>query len=138
MSQSEPVIRPTDIKLHRKSKRLDVTFDNGEHFELSCEYLRVYSPSAAVRGHGPGQEVLQYGKKDVNIDAIEPVGQYAVKLVFDDGHDSGIYSWNVLYNLGKNYMTLWPEYLERLMQAGKTREPQTRSTLIKKTCEKNS
>ncbi len=138
MSQSEPVIRPTDIKLHRKSKRLDVTFDNGEHFELPCEYLRVYSPSAAVRGHGPGQEVLQYGKKEVNIDAIEPVGQYAVKLIFDDGHDSGIYSWNVLYNLGKNYMILWPEYLERLMQAGKTREPQTQSTLIKKTCGKNS
>jgi len=137
MSQSESVIRPTDIKLHTKSKRLDVTFDNGEHFELPCEYLRVYSPSAAVRGHGPGQEVLQYGKKEVNIDAIEPVGQYAVKLVFDDEHDSGLYSWDVLYNLGKNYKTLWPEYLERLMQAGKTREPQTQATLIKTPCGKS-
>lgn len=110
--------RPVDIKLHRKSRVLEVSFDTGETFELPCEYLRVYSPSAEVRGHGPGQEVLQLGKEQVNIDAIEPVGQYAVKLVFDDGHQSGIYSWNVLYTLGQHRETLWQEYLTRLEKAG--------------------
>lgn len=100
-----------------------MTFDTGESFQLSCEYLRVYSPSAEVRGHGPGQEVLQTGKEQVNIDAIEPVGQYAVKLVFDDGHQSGIYSWNVLYHLGRHYDTLWQEYLARLEKAGYARRP---------------
>ena len=138
MSQPEKKVYPTDIKLHRKSKRLDVAFDNGECFEMPCEYLRVYSPSAEVRGHGPGQEVLQYGKKAVNIDAIEPVGQYAVKLIFDDGHDSGIYSWNILYNLGKNYDALWAAYLEKLEQAGRSREPQTQSTLVKTPCGKTN
>lgn len=134
--QTETKVYPTDIKLHRKSKRLEVAFDNGERFELPCEYLRVYSPSAEVRGHGPGQEVLQFGKKEVNIDAIEPVGQYAVKLIFDDGHDSGIYSWNVLYNLGKLYEELWAEYLDKLAQAGRSREPFEKSELVKKPCEK--
>ena len=138
MSQTEQKIYPTDIKLHHKSKRLEVAFDSGECFEMPCEYLRVYSPSAEVRGHGPGQEVLQYGKKAVNIDAIEPVGQYAVKLIFDDGHDSGIYSWNILYNLGKNYDALWAAYLEKLEQAGRSREPQTQSTLVKTPCGKNN
>ena len=136
MSQTEFKLYPTDIRLHRKSKRLEVAFDNGERFDMPCEYLRVHSPSAEVRGHGPGQEVLQYGKKEVNIDAIEPVGQYAVKLVFDDGHDSGLYSWKVLYNLGKNYDMLWAEYLEKLEQAGRSREPQTTSTIVKTSCEK--
>ena len=91
--------RPTDIKLHQKSRMLEVTFDDGRHFELPCEYLRVYSPSAEVRGHGPGQEVLQTGKEHVNIDAIEPVGTYAVVLKFDDDHDTGIYSWEMLREL---------------------------------------
>lgn len=119
---------PVDIKLHRKSRVLEVSFDTGETFELPCEYLRVYSPSAEVRGHGPGQEVLQIGKEQVNIDAIEPVGQYAVKLVFDDGHQSGIYSWNVLYTLGKHRDSLWQEYLARLEKAGYTRRPPPAAT----------
>lgn len=119
---------PVDIKLHRKSRVLEVSFDTGETFSLPCEYLRVYSPSAEVRGHGPGQEVLQIGKEQVNVDAIEPVGQYAVKLVFDDGHQSGIYSWNVLYTLGKDRDTLWQQYLERLEQAGYTRRPPPAAT----------
>lgn len=110
--------RPTDIRLHQKSRVLEIFFDDGAHFRLPCEYLRVYSPSAEVRGHGPGQEVLQVGKENVNISAIEPVGNYAVRLVFDDGHNTGLYSWNVLYRLGEHYTTLWQEYLGRLEQAG--------------------
>ncbi|TPW18214.1 MAG: hypothetical protein FD130_359 [Halothiobacillaceae bacterium] len=116
---------PTDIRLHRKSQLLEVTFNTGESFKLPCEFLRVYSPSAAVRGHGPGQEVLQTGKRQVNIDAIEPIGQYAVKLVFNDGHDTGLYSWSVLYNLGKNYDELWQAYLDKLAQAGRSRDPES-------------
>lgn len=112
---------PTLIKLHSRSRMLEIGFDDGSHFELPCEYLRVYSPSAEVQGHGPGQEVLQIGKENVNITAIEPIGQYAVKLVFDDGHDSGLYSWNVLYRLGANYEHNWQEYLQRLELAGHTR-----------------
>ena len=92
--------RPTDIQLHQKSRILELRYADGSHFELPCEFLRVYSPSAEVRGHGPGQEVLQVGKEDVNITAIEPVGNYAVKLVFSDGHDTGIYDWDYLYKLG--------------------------------------
>ncbi|MDA8190466.1 gamma-butyrobetaine hydroxylase family protein [Acidiferrobacter thiooxydans] len=111
-------VRPTDIKLHQKSRILEVTFADGSRFELPAEYLRVYSPSAEVRGHGPGQEVLQVGKQSVNIVAIEPVGTYAVLLRFDDGHDTGIYSWDLLYNLGIHQDRLWREYLSRLEQAG--------------------
>ncbi|HXH02963.1 MAG TPA: DUF971 domain-containing protein [Candidatus Competibacteraceae bacterium] len=110
--------RPTDIKLHQLSRILEITFDDGARFELPCEYLRVYSPSAEVRGHGPGQEVLQVGKEDVTIVAIEPVGHYAVRLVFSDGHDTGLYSWNILYDLGVNYEPYWQRYLERLATAG--------------------
>jgi DUF971 family protein len=91
---------PTEIKLRTKSRVLEVVFDNGERFELSFEYLRVYSPSAEVRGHGPGQETLQLGKHEVGIKAVEPVGHYAVRLVFDDGHDTGLYSWSYLRELG--------------------------------------
>ena len=109
---------PTDIKLHQKSRALEVAFDDGQTFRLSCEYLRVYSPSAEVRGHGPGQETLQVGKEDVNIVAIEPVGNYAVKLYFDDGHNSGIYSWDYLHNLGVHHDELWREYLSQLRLAG--------------------
>ncbi len=116
--------RPTDIKLHQKSRVLEVTFDDGCHFEMPCEYLRVYSPSAEVRGHGPGQEVLQIGKENVNIDAIDPVGTYAVVFRFDDGHDTGIYSWDTLYDLGKNKSKYWHDYLRRLEDAGKQRGPQ--------------
>ena len=115
--------RPTEINLHQVSKVLDITFDDGRSFSLPVEYLRVYSPSAEVRGHGPGQEVLQTGKSQVNITAIEPVGMYAVKLVFTDGHDTGIYSWDYLYDLGAKRDSNWKSYLARLAQAGKSRDP---------------
>jgi DUF971 family protein len=115
--------RPIEIKLHQKSRLLEIGFDDGKTFQLSCEYLRVYSPSAEVRGHGPGQEVLQEGKKDVEITAIEPVGNYAVKLVFSDGHDTGLYSWDYLHHLGEKQPSLWQRYLERLAVAGLHREP---------------
>lgn len=114
--------RPTEIHLHQKSRLLELAYDDGRRFELPCEYLRVYSPSAEVRGHGPGQEVLQVGKEDVNITDVEPVGNYAVKLVFSDGHDSGIYDWNYLYDLGENYGARWQEYLSRLEAAGYKRK----------------
>jgi DUF971 family protein len=116
--------RPTDIKLRQQSRILEISFDDGASFELPCEYLRVYSPSAEVRGHGPGQEVLQVGKEKVNITAIEPVGTYAVILRFDDGHDTGIYSWETLYELGSNRTEYWKEYLKRLGDAGHQRAAQ--------------
>jgi DUF971 family protein len=116
--------KPTDIKLHSKSRILEIAFDDGSKFELPCEYLRVYSPSAEVRGHGPGQEVLQVGKENVNIREIEPVGTYAVILKFDDGHDTGIYSWETLHELGSNRQEYWRTYLERLRDAGHQREAQ--------------
>lgn len=109
---------PTDIKLHQKSKVLDVSFDSGESFSFSCEFLRVYSQSSEVTGHGPGQEVLQLHKENVNIDNISPVGNYAVKLHFDDGHDTGLYTWERLYDLGQNQQDYWIDYLRRLMRAG--------------------
>ena len=111
-------IRPTDLRLHQLSKVLEITFSDNRQYRLPCEYLRVFSPSAEVRGHGPGQEVLQYGKENVNITAIEPVGNYAVRLVFDDGHDSGLYSWEILHQLAVNYSRNWQDYLQRLEQAG--------------------
>ena len=115
--------RPTEIKLHQKSRIPEVAFDDGQRFPLPCEYLRVFSPSAEVRGHGPGQEVLQVGKRDVEIKDIEPVGQYAVKLVFSDGHDTGLYSWEYLYELGETQESSWKSYLARLEQAGASRDP---------------
>jgi len=114
--------KPTDIKLHQASRKLEITFDDGAHFMLPCELLRVYSPSAEVRGHGPGQEVLQTGKEEVNILAIEPVGHYAIKLIFSDEHDTGLYSWDYLYDLGQRQSQLWAEYLTRLLAAGITRQ----------------
>lgn len=114
--------RPTDIRLHQASRKLEVVFDDGAHFNLPCEFLRVYSPSAEVRGHGPGQEVLQLDKGDVNIVGIEPVGQYAVKLTFSDGHNTGLYSWDYLYEIGTHQDTLWQTYLERLAAAGHPRK----------------
>ncbi len=114
--------RPTAIKLHQASKLLEIHFDNDTECMLSCELLRVYSPSAEVRGHGAGQEVLQIGKEEVNIQAIEPVGNYAVKLVFSDGHDTGLYSWDYLYYLAENYQALWLEYIGKLDAAGHPRK----------------
>jgi DUF971 family protein len=113
---------PTEIKLHQKSRQMEISFADGERFELSYEFLRVYSPSAEVRGHGPGQEVLQMGKKDVDITALEPVGSYAVQPSFSDGHDSGLYSWDYLYELGRDRDRLWQQYLERIRAAGASRE----------------
>jgi DUF971 family protein len=113
---------PTELKLHQVSRHLEVAFDDGRRFDLPCEYLRVFSPSAEVRGHGPGQEVLQTGKREVNIAAIDPVGVYAVKLVFTDGHDTGIYSWDYLYDLGAKKDSNWKSYLARIAQDGASRD----------------
>lgn len=110
--------QPTDIKLKQASRTLVITFDNSQTFDYSCEFLRVYSQSAEVTGHAPGQEVLQLDKQNVNIDAISPVGNYAIRLHFDDGHDSGIYTWERLYDLGEHYQKYWVDYLRRLMRAG--------------------
>ena len=121
LDKSTPI--PTEIELHQVSRKLEVAFNNGARFELPYEFLRVYSPSAEVRGHGPGQEVLQVGKKNIGIESIEPVGSYAVVLTFSDGHDTGIYSWDYLYELGENYAELWDRYLSRIKAAGASREP---------------
>lgn len=114
--------RPTEIKLHQKSREMEIAFDDGSAFRLPYEFLRVYSPSAEVRGHGPGQEVLQVGKKNVEITKIEPVGNYAVQLFFSDGHNTGLYSWDYLYDIGRNRDAMWQRYLERMEQAGASRE----------------
>ena len=114
--------QPTEIKLHRASRRLEITFADGSTFSLPCEFLRVYSPSAEVRGHGPGQEVLQAGKKEVEITRVEPVGSYAVQLTFSDGHDTGIYSWELLYDYGRRQKEMWDHYLRRMAEAGASRE----------------
>jgi DUF971 family protein len=124
--------RPTEIKLHQKSNELELAFDNGSSFRLPCEFLRVYSPSAEVRGHGPGQETLQVGKRGVEISGIEPVGNYAVVLQFSDGHDSGIYSWDYLYDLGNNHDALWQNYLARMAEAGASRDPVSDNPLAPK------
>ena len=116
-------MKPTAINLHKVSRLLELGFEDGTTFKLPLEYLRVYSPSAEVQGHGPGQEVLQIGKEDVNVDSIEPVGHYAIKLVFDDNHDSGIYSWDYLYELGVTYDERWKDYLDRLEAGGHKRKP---------------
>jgi len=108
---SEPLA--TEIRLRRAARVLAVSFSDGSHFELPFEYLRVHSPSAEVKGHGPGQEVLVLGKENVGIAAIEPVGQYAVKLVFDDGHDTGLYTWKYLHELGREHAEKWARYLAR-------------------------
>ena len=121
---------PTEIKLHRKSARLELTYAGRKPVVLSAEFLRVHSPSAEVRGHGRGQEVLQTGKKYVAIKNIEAVGNYAIKLNFDDGHDSGIYSWEYLLDLGEQQDSLWQDYLAKLQQAGQTREPLPTDTQV--------
>ncbi|HET9763545.1 MAG TPA: DUF971 domain-containing protein [Casimicrobiaceae bacterium] len=114
---------PTEIKLHQQSHVLEIAFSDGRRFRLPYEFLRVHSPSAEVRGHGPGQEVLQTGKRDVTITSVEPVGHYALRPAFSDGHDTGIYSWDYLYDLGERQDELWRRYLERLAKAGASRDP---------------
>ena len=113
---------PTGITLHQKSRVLEIAFADGRVFRLPFELLRVYSPSAEVRGHGPGQEVLQVGKREVDILSLEPVGSYAVQPRFSDGHHTGIYSWDYLYELGENQTSLWEKYLQKLALAGASRE----------------
>jgi DUF971 family protein len=113
---------PQEIRLHRRSRLLEVRYSDGARYELPCEYLRVYSPSAEVRGHGGGEPQLVPGKREVNIVAIEPVGRYAVRLRFSDGHDSGLYSWDLLRELGENRERLWARYLERLAEHGMSRD----------------
>ena len=113
--------KPTEISLHQKSRVLEISYADGERFELSYEFLRVHSPSAEVQGHGPGQGVLQVGKEDVMILNIEPVGSYAIQPAFDDGHDTGIYSWDTIYDMGKNKDKYWQEYLQKLATAGHKR-----------------
>ncbi|MDD1628502.1 MAG: DUF971 domain-containing protein [Methylococcaceae bacterium] len=109
---------PTEIKLHQVSSILEISFDDGSVYQLPCEYLRVYTPSAEAIGHAPGQEILQVGKEDVTITEIKPIGNYAISPVFSDGHDSGIYTWDLLYKLGAEYQILWTNYLNKLEAAG--------------------
>jgi DUF971 family protein len=114
---------PTELKLKRRSRQLEVEFSDGCSFELSAEYLRVFSPSAEVTGHGAGERLLVCGKEHVNIERIEPVGRYAVRLIFDDGHATGLYTWPILYELGTEHESNWRRYLERLRSAGQSRKP---------------
>ena len=115
---------PTRIVVHQQSRALELAFDDGKVFRLSFEYLRVHSPSAEVRGHGPGQEVLQVGKREVGVERIEPVGHYAIQIFFDDGHSTGLYSWDYLHWLGTQEARLWHDYLRKLNEAGASRDPQ--------------
>lgn len=113
---------PTEITLHQQSKALEIAFDDGSRFKLPFEFLRVFSPSAEVRGHGPGQEILQVGKQNVQLIGVEPAGNYAVKLIFDDGHDSGLYTWDYLQELGKYQDVIWHDYEHKLEAAGASRD----------------
>ena len=122
---------PTEIKLHQKSRRLEIAFADGRSFSLPFEFLRVFSPSAEVRGHGPGQEVLQTGKRSVDIVALDPVGSYAVQPTFSDGHATGIFAWDYLYSLGETQDKLWAEYLGKLTAAGANREKEQALTSVK-------
>jgi DUF971 family protein len=112
---------PTELNLHQKSRVLEIAYDDGARFRLPCEYLRVYSPSAEVRGHSPNSAKLQIGKEQVNINDLQQIGSYAVKIVFDDGHKSGLYDWQYLYKLGRAWQPLWLDYLDRLKDAGRQR-----------------
>lgn len=114
--------RPSGIHLHRKSRLLEVRYADGSGYQLPCEYLRVFSPSAEVRGHGLEEPMLVGGKREVNIARVEPVGQYAVRLVFDDGHDTGLYSWDVLHALGCDQEKNWSRYLQRMAEVGMSRD----------------
>ena len=122
VAPDERTPHPTEIKLHQASRRLEIAFDSGQRYTLSYEFLRVHSPSAEVRGHGPGQEVLQVGKRDVAIDAVEPIGHYAIRPTFSDGHSTGIYSWEYLYEIAQQHDQLWQRYLDRLARAGQSRD----------------
>ena len=121
---------PQTIKLHKKSRLLELGFADGTRYQLEAELLRVYSPSAEVRGHGVGQEILQAGKRHVAITAIEPVGNYAIKPTFDDGHNSGIFSWETLFDLATNQAARWADYTARLSAAGASREPLPADTQV--------
>ena len=121
---------PTEINLHQKSRLLEIAFSDGRSFSLSFEFLRVYSPSAEVRGHGPGQEVLQTGKRNVDIVSLEPVGSYAVQPTFSDGHATGIFAWDYLYSLGADHDRLWGEYLKKLAEAGAGRDSEQGLTSV--------
>ena len=114
---------PTEIRVHKEDKVLEVTFDNGESFRLPAEYLRIESPSAEVQGHGPGQKTIIAGRRHVGIMGVEPVGTYAIQIKFDDLHDTGIYSWNTLYDMGRDYERLWGDYLKNLEAKGLSRDP---------------
>lgn len=114
---------PTEIKLHQKSRILELVYENGKQYQLTYEFLRVFSPSAEVRGHGEGQETLQVGKRDADIVSIEPIGNYAIKPIFSDGHDSGLYSWDILHTLCVERDGLWQAYLEKLEKQGASRDP---------------
>ncbi|MBI3222567.1 MAG: DUF971 domain-containing protein [Nitrosomonadales bacterium] len=116
-------MNPTEITLHQQSRILEIAFDDGARFRLPFEFLRVHSPSAEVRGHGPGQEVLQVGKKNVGVSNLIPIGSYAMKIEFDDGHDTGLYTWEYLHRLGEHQDELWQEYLQQIKAAGESREP---------------
>jgi DUF971 family protein len=118
-------MNPTEITLHQQSRILEIAFDDGARYKLPFEFLRVHSPSAEVRGHGHGQETLQVGKKDVMLTGVEPAGSYAINLTFDDGHDSGIYTWEYLSELGRYQEPMWQDYLAKLEAAGASREPST-------------
>jgi DUF971 family protein len=118
---------PTEITLHQKSRRLELAYDDGQRYQLDFEYLRVFTPSAEARGHGPGQETLQTGKRNVTIERIEPVGTYALRFVYSDGHDSGLYSWDLLHNLAVHHDELWAEYLKQLENQGQSRDIDTSS-----------
>jgi DUF971 family protein len=122
MAGLDPSTVPTEIKLHQSSRAMELSFADGTSFRLSYEFLRVYSPSAEVRGHGPGQETLQIGKREVTITEVEPIGHYAIRPKFSDGHDTGIYSWDYLYDLGVRHEELWQGYLARLTAAGASRD----------------
>lgn len=125
-----PSIAPTDIKLHKQSATLELIYPDGISHQLTAEFLRVHSPSAEVRGHGKGQEVLQSGKRHVKLINVQAIGNYAIKLVFDDGHDTGIYSWEYLRELGEEENELWSSYLAKLQAAGETREPLPADTQV--------
>jgi DUF971 family protein len=114
---------PIRIVVSKSKSKLTASFDSGEEYEFPAEYLRVFSPSAEVRGHGRGQELLQYGKRDVGITSINQAGNYAIQIIFSDGHDSGIFSWDYLRDLGSNYTNNWIDYLARLHEAGQSRDP---------------
>lgn len=118
---------PSDIKLHKKSRLLELSYESGENFKLDFEYLRVFTPSAEARGHAPGQETLQTGKRNIDIERIEPVGTYALRFIYSDSHDSGLYSWDLLYNLGKHHDELWQDYLNQIEAQGLSRDIDTSS-----------